>query len=264
MNMELEHPFSVVLPIHNEEELLPYTLPGVFRLNPREVLLVLDRCTDRSETIAQRIHQRHFSHIPLSLIHVREKSEWRIHLNYLYHLGLERAKGPGLLLTQADILLNPQSFAGHLHLALEGNLVSFGVLGHPHLNPYNSFITMCLFRLGGLLGGELFTGLLALNKETYERIALTPSTPHNFDTHLLVEAKKRGVPYRFIPARNFNLRYRLNVTFRFDRILWELGVAKYRVGTPFHRVLAYTIVRMTPSVMAGWLQAKLAGKRHGS
>ena len=258
--MKSAESFSVILPVHNEEQLLPYTLPGVFRLRPREVVLVLDRCTDRSEVIAQRMQRHHFPATPLSLIRVRELSGWSIHLNYLYHLGVKQAQGPAILLAQADIMLDPACILRHLHLAMKGSLVSFGVSGHPHLNPYNSFITRSLIRIGDFIGGERFFGVLALTKQTYSKIALNPHTPHNFDTYLLVEARRKGIPYHFIPAPNFDLRPRRKASFRFDRILWELGVAKYRVGKSFLRVLAYSLLRMTPSVMAGWLQAKLADK----
>ena len=251
----------MVLPVHNEEKLLPYTLPNLFRLRPEEVILVLDRCTDRSEVIARMVQRRRFTDIPLRPIKVEEKSEWSLHLNYLYDLGIRSARSDVVLLTQADVLLDYRRIPRYLRLAQEGGLVSFGVSGHPHLTPYNGFITMRLVRIGDLVGIEKFSGTLAFSKQTYRRIALTPGTPHNFDTHLLEEAKRRDVPYHFIPTRNFNLRPRLKASLRFDRILWELGVAKYRAGKRFHKVLAYSLLRMTPAVMAGWLQAKLASEQ---
>jgi len=44
--------FSVVVPIHNEEKNLPYSLPSIYRLNPDEVILLMDHCTDNSEHVA--------------------------------------------------------------------------------------------------------------------------------------------------------------------------------------------------------------------
>lgn len=40
--------FSVVVPVHNEERLLRYSLPSVFGLDPDEIVFVLDRCSDNS------------------------------------------------------------------------------------------------------------------------------------------------------------------------------------------------------------------------
>ena len=47
--------FSVIVPIHNEEEFLPYSLPSVYALNPEEVLLLFDRCSDKSANVASKI-----------------------------------------------------------------------------------------------------------------------------------------------------------------------------------------------------------------
>jgi glycosyltransferase involved in cell wall biosynthesis len=45
--------FSIVLPIHNEEENLRYTLKSLFDLLPDEVIAVLDNCTDHSKQMLE-------------------------------------------------------------------------------------------------------------------------------------------------------------------------------------------------------------------
>ena len=47
--------FSVITPIHNEAEYLPYSLPTIYRLNPDEVILIFDRCTDESRKVSEEI-----------------------------------------------------------------------------------------------------------------------------------------------------------------------------------------------------------------
>jgi len=42
---------SVVLPVHNEAEMLKITLPSIQQLHLDEVVIVFDRCTDNSEKI---------------------------------------------------------------------------------------------------------------------------------------------------------------------------------------------------------------------
>ena len=42
----------MVVPVHNEERFLPYSLPSVFALNPGEVVLLLDHCSDDSGRVA--------------------------------------------------------------------------------------------------------------------------------------------------------------------------------------------------------------------
>ena len=50
--------FSVVMPIHNESELLKLSLPSVFRLDPAETILIFDNCTDDSYNVAVEIAKR--------------------------------------------------------------------------------------------------------------------------------------------------------------------------------------------------------------
>jgi len=50
--------FSVVVPIHNEAKYLPYSLPAIYRLEPDEVILIFDRCTDESLEISKNISEK--------------------------------------------------------------------------------------------------------------------------------------------------------------------------------------------------------------
>ena len=50
--------FSVVMPIHNESELLKLSLPAVYRLDPAETILIFDDCTDDSYDVAVDIARR--------------------------------------------------------------------------------------------------------------------------------------------------------------------------------------------------------------
>jgi len=45
---------SVVMPVHNEEKYLPYSLASLLRCPIDELVIVLDRCTDRSTIITER------------------------------------------------------------------------------------------------------------------------------------------------------------------------------------------------------------------
>ena len=47
--------FTIILPVHNEEQMLKRTLPSMIRLKPDEVVVLLDRCTDKSHEICERL-----------------------------------------------------------------------------------------------------------------------------------------------------------------------------------------------------------------
>jgi glycosyltransferase involved in cell wall biosynthesis len=45
--------FSVIMPIHNEEHNLHFSLPSLFRINPDEVVFVMDNCIDGSRELIE-------------------------------------------------------------------------------------------------------------------------------------------------------------------------------------------------------------------
>lgn len=254
--------FSIIMPIHNEKEILPYTLPNLYWMCPDEIILIFDRCTDRSEEKAGFIYNRLGTLVEdVKIIEVREKSDWMWNVNYLYDLGVGAATNDIVLLTQADILLDDVKlkFGRTLKTLLkDGGLASLGVYSHPHYTPWQNWCTKFFrSRVGRWLGGEPFSGVLALNKKTYSMIPLGKDSPDLFDTHLYNGAKQLEIPYHFVSTDSFYLRSRLRVLLGFDPIQWKLGVDKYRSGKSFSKVLGYSMLRMLPNVMAGWLQAKL-------
>ena len=102
-----------------------------------------------------------------------------------------------------------------------------------------------------------FSGLLALDRQIYEQIRLTSNLETNFDGYLYQQIKQKGIPYVYIQTDTVNLRPCLRFTWKFNRRLWRLGVGKYKLGKPFWKVLLFSYMRLTPSVMVGYLQAKI-------
>ncbi len=100
--------YSAVLPIHNEQELLPYSLPSIYQLQPDETVLLFDRCTDNSLQIAHKIATKHHMVNKTRFVNVLEESDYQMRSAYLRVLGCTLAKHNTILYSNADLILDPK------------------------------------------------------------------------------------------------------------------------------------------------------------
>jgi len=89
---------SVVMPVHNEEEYLRYSLP-VFRVlkDIDEFVFVLDRCIDDSEKLVRTV-------FPEAKIYIKTDSKWRNKCAESFQYGFNRATGDIIWAVGADII----------------------------------------------------------------------------------------------------------------------------------------------------------------
>lgn len=114
---------SIVIPAHNEEEFLPDCLRGVrraaaFAKVEVEVIIVLNRCTDRTEAIAQEA----------GAMIVREDEA---NLSKIRNAGAAVATAPVLVTCDADSVPHQKTFSLVLAKLAAGNVVGGGTLTWP-------------------------------------------------------------------------------------------------------------------------------------
>ena len=102
--------FSVVMPIHNESELLRLSLPSVFRLDPAETILLFDNCTDDSYNVAVEISKRtnFFEKTIFRVVSEEEGIQFSFRPTFLRIMGYSMAKCNKILKTDADLVLDPK------------------------------------------------------------------------------------------------------------------------------------------------------------
>lgn len=102
--------FSVVMPIHNESELLKLSLPSVFRLDPAETILLFDNCTDDSYNVAVEIAKRtkFFEKTIFKVVSKEEGAQFSFRPTFLRRIGYSMAKCNKILKTDADLVLDPK------------------------------------------------------------------------------------------------------------------------------------------------------------
>jgi glycosyltransferase involved in cell wall biosynthesis len=99
--------FSVVMPIHNEEAFLPYSLPSVYRLHPDEVILLFDWCSDKSMEVAVRVGSRYGMLDRTFMTEVdSRKSDSRFAHSFGRLYGSQIAKNDIVLFTAGDMILD--------------------------------------------------------------------------------------------------------------------------------------------------------------
>jgi glycosyltransferase involved in cell wall biosynthesis len=254
---------GVVIPVHNEAETLLSTLPSISNLRIREAIFVLDRCTDSTDKVLERFWEKHkLGDAELVLLRIQKKSDWRIHLNFLYDLGIKKAKSQIILLSQADILHDYATINKNIEIALQGT-VSFAVLEHPHIAPWNHFVTKMLQTIGAYFSVQRFSGVIAFCKEHYQTCPLTPEDSLNFDTQMQVNFERKGYPYIYVTTRNLNVRPTLVSLAGRDK-LWNVGVDRYKLRKPLWKILLISFLRLVPEVVAGYFHAKLKSRESNS
>ncbi|MBT8172226.1 glycosyltransferase [Candidatus Bathyarchaeota archaeon] len=102
--------FSVVMPIHNEVELLKLSLPSIYRLNPKETILLFDNCTDDSYNMAVEIAKRYnfFEKTVFKVVSREEVKQFSFKPTILRRMGYSMAKNIKILKTDADLILDPK------------------------------------------------------------------------------------------------------------------------------------------------------------
>ena len=84
--------FTVILPIHNEEAYLPYSLPSIYELFSHELVLLFDEYTDNSKEIAYKITERYKMMNKTKFVDVPESPDWRFRSAFLRFHGTKLAK----------------------------------------------------------------------------------------------------------------------------------------------------------------------------
>ena len=111
---------SVVVPVHNEEEILDQCLVSVRKQKVGEIIVVLDRCEDESEKIAKK-HADEDPRIKIFFLH-----EHKFKTNYLaetVNFGIAKAQNEVICIAEADTLFE-RNYVSSLLSHLKKSVVS--------------------------------------------------------------------------------------------------------------------------------------------
>lgn len=237
--------FSVVLPIHNEEELLPLSLPSVYNLDPEEVILLFDRCNDGSFELAHKIAEACSSVDKTKFIKVNQPSDWKWRIGFLRRLGYRLAKNNIILTTDADMVLDVD-IRRHLKLMSQHALVTFEYISYP-ISVRNLLKRLC----EKILPFSWLSGCYFFKKNAWqetEDLELVKKIGQGEDTnlHLSILTKYTSTA---ILTKTFHLRT-LHAT------SYERGRTHCKMKRSFLLTTLRAIALFEPSLIIGYLHEK--------
>jgi len=239
------------MPVHNEERYLPYSLPSIFKLDPSEVILIFDRCTDRSMEIAEKISQR-FNFVERTIfVEMNDPSpEWNFRVAFLRRYGFKMAKNDVILNTDADCILDTK-IRKYLPLIGRDNiaLISFGRRTYPP-----TIQDVVTNMISSLLPHSSFTGIYAFSKKAWidtENEESVKKIIRAEDTHLYLSISKK---YRtlFVKTKTIHLRPKESSLRHYVR-----GITYWTVKrNSLWKARLHSLICLRPMILAGYLSAR--------
>lgn len=243
--------YSVIMAAHNEEKYIRRALESLFAqtVKPAKVVVVLDRCTDRTGEIVKSY--------PVEIIEKREV-KWRF--SYAENLEIARRliDTPFLAIVDADVELEPNYFEILLSEMDEKTCCAGGKVET---------------RSGTLLGRLLryweatyrFSPdrrprgcALLIRTKILDEIGGFADVPAP-DTYVQDAALRRGYRVRIIEkAKAYHIR---DVTLsKAVRTQFNAGISRYVMGKSLLRTLGHSLVRLRPFVICGYLYAAFSSQ----
>jgi len=214
--------------------MLRKTLPSIKAIKPSEVVCVFDRCSDGS----QRLCKAYLGKVMTPLI-VRKRLDGN-HLASLYLMGISQANHEIVLLTQADVTLDPR--ISHLIHEAKNHVCSFRNL------PYLGWNTLVTFMLS-LMPKFRFSGVLAFPRH-WTPLLIDVESDLEWDTQIARKVRELNLPYKYFKTVCWKLRPYVRSR------LWVIGETRRKLGRKPLGTLLYSIVRLQPEVFTAYLRAR--------
>lgn len=247
--MSKKQTISVVMPIHNEEEYLPYSLPSLLKSRIDELVIVLDRCTDKSEEI---IRKTVFPY-PVKII-VKSEQKWKCPTAEVFEIGFSHATGDLFYSMAGDMVTDPSIYdSGFFN---DADIIAFFYYSYDRrfsmlYQWYLNFLKKH-FNIARLWKGKLAkqSGHMAFKREVWEQLHIEDSASE-YD-NLQKRALEARYTYKFVDnCRNFHLRAGI----RKDRQTLQ-GISRAHRGTPWFMVLGHSIILLKPYVWVAYRMEK--------
>ena len=237
--------------LHNEAPMLPLSLPSLYGLDPDEIIVLLDRCTNESLDVAKKIASHYDPEFKLTkLLEIDKPADFRSRIGFLMNRGIEEAANNLVLITGADLILDPR-IGLFLHTTPVPSLVSFSYIDFP-VN-WRNLIQRLVSHFPIAKSGKL-AGVLAVNREVLmdcvdlqalKRIELAVDT--FWQTSIQAKHPTSHILSRTIHLRPTETKERHYLK---GKLYWN--VAK----RPFLKTLANALITLRFDLIRGYIHAR--------
>jgi len=243
--------YTVVMAAHNEQEYIGNALRSVFSqtVKPAKVIVVLDRCTDRTEEVARSF--------PVEIIKKLEK-KWVFSYAENLELARRHVKTQFLAIVDADVILEPTYFEKLLAKA-DDQTCCLGGRVETRCNTILCKLLRLWERTYKLSPDRRPRGCaLLIRADLLEAIGGFADVPAP-DTYVQDSLMRKGYKVKIVEeAKAFHSR-EITLTRAVKTQLYT-GVGRYVMGKSFLRTLGHSIIRLRPFVFLGYIYAALSNR----
>lgn len=243
------------MPIHNEYDMLRYSLEPMFALEPDEIIILFDRCTDRSKELVEAVTKKVKYAGNLKLININDlPPDWKYHVAKLYRDGFTIARNDVILTMAGDVILDKR-ITNYIKEIENTNtkFISFGSKFYPASMVYfTKRLISLVFPERGFGGIFLFSKKAWMETEDQDEVK---KLPKGQDTFLQMSIKKK-YSVRHVWLNVLDLRVRVS-----NEDQYMKGVLAHRImNKSLPEVIFSTIIYLSPYMLKGYLQSKKIGK----
>jgi len=247
---------SVVMPVHNEEAYLPYSLPSLKRIEHYfcEVIFVLDNCTDKSKTIIQK-------HFPEATIYEKQEHKWNFYAAEAFQYGFDRASGDIIWALAADLIFDPviPNIIKNVFADEKIGTVCFRYLNYDLFNHWNmvkgSYDNVYKTIMQYFRREARHTGVYAFRRQMMLEIGGLADIVSEYD-EFCRRVTKNGWKLVYVPSTHL-LHLRPGLTAKKQ---YMQGVARFYLPSyNLSKTLLHSFVHLKPYLITGYLHAKHYG-----
>jgi len=240
---------TIVVCAHNEESYIGDCLCAILQqtVNPKFVVVVADRCADRTVSIARKelANQK-------SLIVEKTQVSWRNSISENLQIGFSRATGDALVVVDADIII-PRHFLQKLLTQLSDfAVVSAVVRTDPSQGPLNRLVSIWELTYGLTpLAEQPRGGARAISMEALKEIGGIRDV-YAWESDL--DRRLRRAGFKVGLDRSMSVLHRRKMTVaRSIAYQIQAGRARRELGISLLRTFLHSVIRLRPFVMVGYL-----------
>ena len=245
----LRQKISVVIPIHNEQKYLPYSLRSLENCPIDELIFFLDRCTDNSLHLINEFSTYRYN----CKIIESDKSTWKNQIAYTMESSFKHATGDLIFLMGADIITHSNIYNSDFFTLHD--LVSFryshATLGkrfqfhEAYLNILNKlpFVYTCKF-------GK-WSGQFGVKRKVWENLHFNDVSSPDLD--FFNRAYEHGFKHRFVKSSQITHLRCGNTRQK------QIGQAQHRINVKASplKVTVHSFASLKPHLLAEYLKEKL-------
>ena len=242
---------SIIVCAHNEESYIEGCLKSILAqtIIPSQVIVVLDRCTDRTKDIALRVLSER------GLLIEKDAQQWRHSISENLEMARARATGQALAIIDADINV-PVDFLEQLSPQLkEYSSVSAVARTDPSQGLLNRVVSAWEYTYRFAPFGKEPRGgaRVILARDLAEIGGFHDVT--SWDTDIDNRLRKIGRRVRLDTSLSALHRRRMTLRRSLSYQI-EMGRARRELGLSLNRTLMHSIFRLRPFVIYGYIRGK--------